>query len=101
MIFYTNESKRKNETSVAVFVPHILKYENHKTLLANQEIIMNDQTKTMKKNWNLIKILFNNIIELHVILKVLIWFIKIFQNIQNFLNEEIWIFQSVKMFSSS
>ena len=101
LMFYTDGSKTKNGTFVAVFVLHSWKYENHKTLLANQKITMNGQTKTMEKNWNLDKILFNNIVELHAILKALIWFIRIFQNIQNFLNQEIWIFLTVKMFSNS
>ena len=92
LMFYTNGSKTENEASAAIFVPHPLKYENHKILLANQEIIMDDQTKTMGKNWNLGKIFSNNIAELHAILKALIWCIKIFQNTQDFLNQEICIF---------
>ena len=92
MVFYTNGSKTENGASVAVFVPNPLKYETHKTVLANQEITMDDQTKTMEKNWNLGKIFFNNIAELHAILKTLIWSIKIFRNTQEFLNQEIWIF---------
>ena len=71
-MFYTNGLKTENGTFVAVFVPHFLKHENHKTLLANQEITMNDQIKTMKKNWSLNKISFNNIVKLHAILKILI-----------------------------
>ena len=86
--------KTKNKTFAAIFLPHSLKYENHKTLLANQKITVIDQTKTMEKNWNLDKIPFNNIAELHGILKVLIWFIKIFQYTQDFLNQEIWIFSN-------
>ena len=71
-MFYTNGSKMENEAFATVFVPNLLKYETHKTLLTNQEITMNDQTKTMEKNWNLDKISFNNIVELHAILKILI-----------------------------
>ena len=82
----------KNETSAAVFVPNSLKYENHKTLLANQKITMDDRTKTMEKNWNLKKIFFNNTAELHAISKTLIWSIRIFQNTQDFLNQKRWIF---------
>ena len=71
-MFYTNELKIKNQTFVTIFVLNFLKYETHKILLANQKITMNDQTKTMEKNWNLNKIFFNNIVELHAILKILI-----------------------------
>ena len=61
-------------------------------MLINKKIKMNDQSKTMKKNWNLNKTFFNNTAELHAILKALIWISKIFQNTQGFLDQEIWIF---------
>ena len=96
LVFYTDGSKTENGAFVAIFVPHSLKYENHKPLLANQEIIMNDRTKTMGKNWNLGKFSFNNIAELHIVLKFLIWSIKTFQNTQDFLDQEIWIFFDIQ-----
>ena len=61
-------------------------------MLANEKINMNDQSKTMEKNWNLVKTSFNNTAEFHAILKALTWVPEIFQNTQEFLNQEIWIF---------
>ena len=58
-------------------------------MLINEEINMDDQSKTMGKNWNLKKTFFNNTVDLHAILKGLIWISKIFQNIQELLNQEI------------
>ena len=89
MVFYTDGSKTENGAFATIFVSHFQKYEQYKTMLANEEINMDDQSKTMGKNWNLGKTFSNNTAELHAILKALIWISKIFQNTQEFLNQEI------------
>ena len=53
---------------------------------------------TKQKQWKKIgiwmKFFFNNIAELHAILKILIWSNKTHRNSQEFLNQKIWIFSN-------
>ena len=91
-MFYTDGFKTENETATIIFVFNSNQYQYYKHQMTYQNIICFDNEKIMEKNWNLKKIAFNNIAELFVIWKILIWILKIFQSTEKTLNQEIWIF---------
>ena len=86
LIFYTNGFKTENEAAAVIFILNSNHYQYYKHQMTYQNITCFDNEKIMGKNWNLDKITSNNIEELYVIWKTLIWTLKIFQNTKKMLD---------------